>query len=59
MKRLVEFALKQRFFVIGGALTIVLFGLYALTHLPFDAYPDLTGTRVEVITAKSISLPDM
>ena len=51
MRRLVGFALRQRFFVIGGALTIVAFGLYALTHLPFDAYPDLTGTRVEVITA--------
>lgn len=51
MKRLVKFALRQRFFVIGGVLSIVLFGLYALTHIPFDAYPDLTGTRVEVITA--------
>lgn len=51
MKRLVDFALKQRFFVIGGVLSIVAFGFYALTHLPFDAYPDLTGTRVEVITS--------
>lgn len=50
MKRLVDFALKQRFFIIGGVLTIVAFGFYALTHIPFDAYPDLTGTRVEVIT---------
>jgi heavy metal efflux system protein len=50
LKRLVDFALRQRFFVIGGVLTIVAFGFYALTHIPFDAYPDLTGTRVEVIT---------
>jgi len=50
LRRLVEFALKQRFFIIGGVLTIVAFGFYALTHIPFDAYPDLTGTRVEVIT---------
>ncbi len=50
MKRLVDFALKQRFFIIGGVLTVVAFGFYALTHIPFDAYPDLTGTRVEVIT---------
>jgi cobalt-zinc-cadmium resistance protein CzcA len=50
LKRLVDFALKQRFFIIGGVLTIVAFGFYALTHIPFDAYPDLTGTRVEVIT---------
>lgn len=51
IKRLVDFSLRQRFFVIGGVLTIVAFGLYALTHIPFDAYPDLTGTRVEVITS--------
>lgn len=51
MRRLVAFALKQRFFIIGGVLTLVGFGLYALTHLPFDAFPDLTGTRVEVITS--------
>ncbi len=51
LKRLVDFSLHQRFFVIGGVLSIVAFGFYALTHIPFDAYPDLTGTRVEVITS--------
>lgn len=50
MRGLIDFALRQRFFVIGGVLTVVAFGFYALTHIPFDAYPDLTGTRVEVIT---------
>ena len=50
MNKLIAFALKQRFFVIGGVLTLVVAGLFALTHLPFDAFPDLTGTRVEVIT---------
>ncbi len=51
MRKLVSFALQQRFFVIGGVLTLIAGGLFALTHLPFDAFPDLTGTRVEVITA--------
>lgn len=51
IKRLVEFALRHRGFTIGGVLGIVIFGFYALTHIPFDAYPDLTGTRVEVITS--------
>lgn len=50
MNKLIAFALKQRFFVIGGVLTLIAGGLFALTHLPFDAFPDLTGTRVEVIT---------
>ena len=50
MNKLIAFALKQRFFVVGGVLTLIAGGLFALTHLPFDAFPDLTGTRVEVIT---------
>ena len=51
MRRLIAFALRQRVFVIGGVLSLVAAGLYSLTHIPFDAFPDLTGTRVEVITA--------
>src|SRR5690606_18451314 len=50
MKTLIAFALRQRLFVLGGVLTLVALGLWSLDRLPFDAYPDLTGTRVEVIT---------
>ena len=50
MRHLITFALRQRLFVAGGVLTLVAAGLYALMRVPFDAYPDLTGTRVEVIT---------
>ncbi len=50
MHRLITFALRQRLFVLGGVLTLVAAGLFALARLPFDAFPDLTGTRVEVIT---------
>lgn len=50
MKTLIAFALRQRLFVLGGVLTLVVMGLWSLDRLPFDAYPDLTGTRVEVIT---------
>jgi cobalt-zinc-cadmium resistance protein CzcA len=48
--KIVEFALRQRVFVMGGVLTLVAGGLVALMRIPFDAFPDLTGTRVEVIT---------
>lgn len=50
MRHLITFALRQRVFIIGGALTLVGAGLFALSRVPFDAFPDLTGTRVEVIT---------
>jgi len=50
MRHLITFALRQRVFIIGGVLTLVVAGLFALARVPFDAFPDLTGTRVEVIT---------
>ncbi|MDF1503762.1 CusA/CzcA family heavy metal efflux RND transporter [Roseisolibacter sp. H3M3-2] len=48
--RLVAFALRQRLFVAGAVLALVAAGLAAMLRLPFDAFPDLTGTRVEIIT---------
>ena len=51
MRHLITFALRQRVFVIGGVLTLVAAGMFALARVPFDAFPDLTGTRVEVLTA--------
>lgn len=51
MRKLIQFALHRRSTVIGGVLLVVLAGLVALESIPFDAFPDLTGTRVEVITA--------
>ena len=50
MNRLIDFAIRQRFFTIGGVLTIVALGLFGMSRIPFDAFPDLTGTRVDVIT---------
>ena len=58
MRRLIEFSLRNRLFVIGGVLTIVGFGLFALMRVPFDAFPDLTGTRVEVITVAPGMAPE-
>ncbi|MCC6927874.1 MAG: efflux RND transporter permease subunit [Gemmatimonadaceae bacterium] len=58
MHRLIEFSLRNRLFVIGGVLTIVGLGLYALMRVPFDAFPDLTGTRVEVITVAPGMAPE-
>ena len=50
MRALITFALRQRVFIVGGVLTLVAAGLFAVMRVPFDAFPDLTGTRVEVIT---------
>jgi len=58
VRRLIEFALRKRLFVIGGVLTIVALGLAAVMRVPFDAFPDLTGTRVEVITVAPGMAPE-
>ncbi|MCE2941918.1 MAG: efflux RND transporter permease subunit [Gemmatimonadota bacterium] len=50
MRRLLEYALHRRWVVVGGTLLAAALGLAALMRVPFDAFPDLTGTRVEVIT---------
>ena len=50
MKRLIEFALRQRGIVTVGVGALLLFGLFALSRIPFDAFPDLTGVRVDVAT---------
>jgi heavy metal efflux system protein len=50
VKRLIEFALRQRGLVTVGVGVLLLFGLFALSRLPFDAFPDLTGVRVDVAT---------
>ena len=49
MKRLLQFVLARRLAVVGGLLAIVAFGLFALLRVPFDAFPDLTGVRVDVV----------
>ncbi len=58
MRRIIEFALRKRLFVIGGVLTLMALGLAALMRIPFDAFPDLTGTRVEVIAVAPGMAPE-
>jgi heavy metal efflux system protein len=50
VKRLIEFALKQRGAVTLGVGLLILAGLFSVSRLPFDAFPDLTGIRVDVAT---------
>ncbi len=58
MKRLIEFALHNRRTVIGGVAAIIVAGLLALSRIPFDAFPDLTGIRVEVIATAPGMAPE-
>jgi cobalt-zinc-cadmium resistance protein CzcA len=48
--RIVSFALSQRFVVLILALALMVWGGFAFSKLPIDAYPDLSPPHVEIIT---------
>ncbi|HET6402284.1 MAG TPA: efflux RND transporter permease subunit, partial [Candidatus Kapabacteria bacterium] len=50
LKKLVELALRERIVVYCTTLLLIVAGIYSFTQLPIDAYPDLTNTRVQIVT---------
>jgi len=50
LNRIVTFALTQRLMILGGALVILIWGLFALRELPIQAFPDVQDVQVQVIT---------
>src|SRR3970040_2797022 len=48
LKRLIEFTIHQRLFVLSLGGLLVGAGSVALLHLPFDAFPDTTPVLVQV-----------
>jgi len=50
IQSLVDFALKNRFVVLGIALLLLARGVVSFKHLPVEAYPDVANTWVQVIT---------
>ncbi len=60
LNKIIDFSIKNKFFI--GILTVVLliFGIYNATKLPIDAQPDITSNQVQVITvAASFSAEDI
>lgn len=50
LKGFIDFHLHHRVFVLAGLVGIIVVGLYALSQIPIDAFPDLTNNQVVVIT---------
>ncbi|MGA3213207.1 MAG: CusA/CzcA family heavy metal efflux RND transporter [Terriglobales bacterium] len=50
MRWLVDVALNNRFIVLGIAVVLFLWGIFAFKKLPVEAYPDVANTWVQVIT---------
>ena len=50
LKKIIELSLRERLVVYFATLLIAVAGIYSFTQLPIEAYPDLTNTRVQIIT---------
>jgi cobalt-zinc-cadmium resistance protein CzcA len=50
LDKLITFALQQRVFVLAASLVLVVFGWYAWSNLPIEAFPDVQDVQVQVVT---------
>ena len=50
LKALIDFALKQRVFVVAITLMVAIAGIYAFDELPVQAFPDVQDVQVQIIT---------
>src|SRR6202158_5242680 len=50
IRRLVDFALDNRFLVLAIALLLFVWGVISFQNLPVEAYPDVANNYVQVIT---------
>jgi cobalt-zinc-cadmium resistance protein CzcA len=50
IRRLVDFALNNRFLIVALALLLLMWGVVAFHTLPVEAYPDVANNYVNVIT---------
>jgi heavy metal efflux system protein len=50
IRKLVDFALENRFLVLGAAILVFIWGAISFHQLPVEAYPDVANNYVDVIT---------
>jgi heavy metal efflux system protein len=50
IRRVVDFALNNRFLILGGALLLFVWGVVSFHNLPVEAYPDVANNYVNIIT---------
>ncbi|MDA8419650.1 MAG: CusA/CzcA family heavy metal efflux RND transporter [Pseudomonadota bacterium] len=48
IKRIIAWSLHNRFLVLAGAVALIVYGLFALRHIPLDALPNLSDVQVIV-----------
>jgi Cu(I)/Ag(I) efflux system membrane protein CusA/SilA len=59
LTRLIDFSLKNKFFVLMCAVVLLLGGVYSVNRIPVDAIPDLSDVQVIVFTEYSGQAPNI
>ncbi len=60
METLLRISLEQRLIVLLTVVVLIVGGVVAFTHLPIDAFPDVTPVQVQVITrAPALAPPEI
>src|SRR6201998_991652 len=50
LRSLVDFALRNRWLVLGGMFVLTIWGVISFRNLPIEAYPDVANNYVQIIT---------
>jgi cobalt-zinc-cadmium resistance protein CzcA len=50
IRALVDFALRNRWLVLGGVVVLTFWGIISFRNLPVEAYPDVANNYVQIIT---------
>src|SRR6202140_4340554 len=50
LRSLVDFALRNRWLVLGGMFVLTIWGVISFKNLPIEAYPDVANNYVQIIT---------
>src|SRR5580658_6298236 len=50
IRSFVDFALKNRWLVLGGVIVLTVWGVISFRNLPIEAYPDVANNYVQIIT---------
>ena len=56
--KILEFALRQRVFVLLGAVALLFVGTWSALRLPIDAVPDITNVQVQINTSVPSLAPE-
>jgi len=50
LKGLIGFSLKNKYFVLAAAVTLIVAGVITFRNMPIEAFPDVTNTEISIIT---------